>query len=55
MAVFQTAGEPPSVGNTMRLNMGWTQKSSSALTNSVIANSGRMPRRVSRPATADSR
>ena len=48
MAVFQTAGEPPSAGSTMRLNMGCTQNTSSALTNSVTANSGRIAACASR-------
>ena len=34
-AVFQTAGDPPSSGSTMRANIGCTRNSSTALTNTA--------------------
>jgi hypothetical protein len=39
MQVIHTAGVPPSRGSTILENMGWTKKSSKALTNNEMANS----------------
>jgi len=38
MATDQTDGEPPSRGNTIRVNMGCTANSSSALVNTAAVN-----------------
>ncbi len=38
MHVFHTAGVPPSRGNSILATIGWTEKSSAALTNNVIPN-----------------
>ena len=46
MAVDQTDGEPPSLGSTILVNIGWTANSSSAETNSTAANSPATKRRV---------
>ena len=37
MHVVQTDGDPPSSGRTIFPNIGWTQKSSNALTKSAVA------------------
>src|SRR4051812_5805701 len=38
MAVFQTAGAPPSKGRTIRANIGWSRNSSTAPVKMVTAN-----------------
>jgi hypothetical protein len=35
IATDQTDGEPPNLGNTMRVNIGWTLNNSSALRNTA--------------------
>jgi hypothetical protein len=42
MATDQTDGEPPSLGSTMRANIGCTANKSSALTNTAAVNAARM-------------
>jgi hypothetical protein len=36
MLVFQTAGEPPSRGRTIFVNIGWTENRSAALSSRVV-------------------
>ncbi len=43
IAVFHTLGEPPSVGRTILVNIGCTEKTSTALRKIVAMNNGNTP------------
>jgi len=54
MAVFQTAGEPPSIGSTSLVTIGWTTNTSEAEVKMATANSSGVRRSTGRTGTADS-
>ena len=54
MAVFQTEGDPPSIGRTSLVTIGWTTKTRAAEVKMATANrigTTRSPRSVERPAS----